>query len=373
MSTDPPLTGTVAPAYEPVRVAFAGLLASGAETGGALEITVAGQTVVDLRGGWVDEKRARPWRPDTLVNTYSVGKPVAALGLLLLVGRGQLCLDDPVATHWAEFAAAGKTGVTIRHLLSHTAGLPDFPVPRGVEEITEWATLAGDLAAAPARWPAGTVAAEHALTYGHLIDGVVRRVDGRSLGRVVAEDIAGPWRLDLAFGLDPAAQERCAELAYASPDWPVTALGTPGSLHALALENPAGCLDLEVVNGSAWRGTEFAAVNLHATATALARLYAGLLAGGTLDGIALWPAELVAEATSAQFTGEDLMLERPVRWTLGMQVEEDGSWGMGGVGGSVAYADPALDMAFAYVTRRLGDHDRADALDQAARSCLPKP
>jgi CubicO group peptidase (beta-lactamase class C family) len=370
MPTEPPLTGTVAPGFAPVRDAFADLLASGAETGGALAVAVAGRTVVDLRGGWADEARTTPWGPDTLVNTYSVGKPVAALCVLLLAARGRLGLDDPVGAHWAEFVAAGKAGTTIRHLLSHTSGLPCFPVPRGVEELTKWATLVGDLATAAPRWTPGTVAAEHALTYGHLLDAVVRRVDGRSLGRVLAEEIAGPWRLDLAFGLDPADQQRCAELAYASPDWPAVVAGTPGSLHALALENPAGCLDVEIVNGPAWRGTEFPAVNLHATATALARLYSGLLAGGTLGGVALWPPDLVREATSEQFSGEDRVLERPVRWTLGMQVEDDGSWGMGGIGGSVAYADPGLDMAFAYVTRLLGDHNRADALDSAVRECL---
>ncbi|MFK3982797.1 serine hydrolase domain-containing protein [Micromonospora sp. NPDC050397] len=338
-----------------------------AETGASLAVWHRGRPVLDLYGGWRDSARTRVWSPDTLVNVYSVGKPVAALCVLLLVQRGRVGLDDPVVRHWPGFRASGAT---VRHVLDHTAGLPVFPVPRPEPALGDWSLLTGDLADAEPLWTPGTVAAEHALTYGHLLGELVRRVDGRSIGRFLADEIAGPWRLDLHFGLAPMDQARCADLGYGDPDWPVTILGTPGSLRARALGNPAGCLDLAVLNGPLWRGAELPAVNLHATAAGLARLYSGLLAGGELDGVRLFDADLVTELTRAQHSGDDLLLERPVRWTLGMQLEEDGSWGMGGIGGSAAWADPVRDYTFAYATRHLAGFERVEHLVDVLHTCL---
>jgi CubicO group peptidase (beta-lactamase class C family) len=346
--------------FAAVRDCFQDLFATGRETGAGLAIWYDGQPVVDLVGG-------RAWRRDTLVNVYSVGKPVVALCLLMLVDRGRIGLDDPVARHWSGF----RTPATVRQVLSHTAGLPTFPVPRPATAIADWALLAGDLAAAEPEWAPGSIAGEHAWTYGHLVGELVRRVDGRSPGRFLAEEIAGPWRLDLAFGLDAADQQRCADLSYGDPDWPTRVLGEPGSLRARAMDNPPGGRDLALVNSPLWRGAEVPAVNLHATAAALARLYAGLLAGGTLDGVRLFDPELVAEATRVQYDGPDLVLDRRTQWTLGMQWEADGSWGMGGIGGSSAWADPERGYTFAYATGRLADFDRVDELVDALHSCLP--
>ncbi|WBB78114.1 serine hydrolase [Micromonospora sp. WMMD882] len=353
------------PQFTAVRDCFHELLDSGQETGAALAVWHDGAPVVDLVGGTTGATRSA-WRPDTLVDVYSVGKPVAALCLLLLVDRGRLDLDDPVDRHWPGF----RTPATVRQVLTHTAGLPAFPVTRPAAALADWALLCADLAAAEPEWPPGSVAGEHALTYGHLVGELVRRVDGRPIGRFLADEIAGPWRLDLGFALAPADQRRCADLSYRTPDWPVTTLGVPGSLRARALGNPDGCLDLAVVNSPLWRGAAAPAVNLHATATGLARLYAGLLAGGVLDGVRLFTSGLVAEAIRTQYDGPDLLLDQPTRWSLGMQVEDDGSWGMGGVGGSCAWADPVRGYTFAYTTARLADFDRVEALTDALHSCL---
>ncbi|MFB9235596.1 serine hydrolase domain-containing protein [Plantactinospora siamensis] len=353
------VTGMVEPPFAPVREVFAELCASGAETGAALSVIHHGRPVVELYGGSADAAGARGWAADTVVNAFSVGKPVAALCVLVLVDRGRLDLEDPVRQHWPEFSGAD---VLVRHLLSHTAGLPAFPVPRPAEAFADWDVLCADLAATAPEWPPGTAAAEHALTYGHLVGELVRRVDGRSVGRFLAEEIAGPWRLDLGFGLDAEDQRRCAELEYGDPDWPRRMIGAPGSPRRRMVGNPAGYLALDVLNGSLWRGAEVPAVNLHTTATGLARFYAGLLAGGVLDGVRLLRPETVAEAVRVRYDGPDLLLGRRVQWTLGMQVEDDGTWGMGGLGGNVGYADPRRAFTFGYVTRRLGDFDRVDAL-----------
>ncbi|WP_035086939.1 serine hydrolase domain-containing protein [Catenuloplanes japonicus] len=404
-----PLHGHTSSAFTPVRSAFASLLASGAETGAALTVIHDGRIEVELHGGWRDAARTVPWTADTLVGVYSAGKPVAALCVLLLVARGQLDLDDPVARHWPAFGTAGKTAITVRQLLNHTAGLVAFPdaVPAAdpfagsddavagaasagdapahaaaggaltadldraaltnatngqrplvPADLADWDLLASSLAAAPPAWEPGTVAGEFALTYGHPLGELIQRIDGRTLGAFLRDEIALPWGLDLAFGLTPSQIARCADLEYGDPSWPLASLGTPGSWRWKALSTPPGTRDLDVINGPLWRTTEIPAVNLHTTATALARLYANLLSGGA----GLFPPTLVAEATSAQYTGFDLVLDRDVTWTLGMQREPDGSWGMGGIGGGCAFAHPTRHYSFAYTTHHLSDFTRVDHL-----------
>jgi CubicO group peptidase (beta-lactamase class C family) len=360
MSADLKIDGWVAPGYEAVREA----LEAHPSGGSALTVLRDGTPVVELREGWADTARTRPWSSDTLVNVYSVGKPLIALAVLMLVDRGRIGLDDPIARHWPSF----QTDASVRQVLTHTAGLPTFPVPRPAAAFGDWALLCGDLAAAEPLWRPGTVAAEHALTYGHLLGELVRRTDGRMPAAFVAQEIAGPWRLDLGYGNGAADIARCAELEYDRPDWPARSTGTPGSIRARAVQNPPGTRDLAVVNGDGWRAAQVPAVNLHANATAVARLYAGLLAGGVLDGHRLLGSDLVEAMTSAQFEGEDQFIEDHVVWGLGVQREPDGTWGMGGLGGNAGWADPGRGHAIAFVTRQLGDFARVDAIEAALRN-----
>ncbi|GLY99344.1 serine hydrolase [Actinoplanes sp. NBRC 103695] len=319
--------------------------------GSALVVIEDGRVVLDLHEGWRDAARTVPWDAETLVNVYSVGKPVIALAALLLVERGRIALDDPIARYWPQF----QTHASVRQVLSHTAGLPTFPVPRPAESWAEWDVLCADLAAATPEWPPGTVAAEHALTYGHLVGELVRRVDGRSPGRFVAEEIAEPFRADLHFGLDAAGQARCAELEFDAPDWPRRNTGEPGSVKARAVENPAGARDLAVVNSALWRSATVPAVNLHATALGIARFY---------DELMRRP--VGAMIATGQFTGVDQFIGGdPVTWGLGVQLEADGTWGMGGLGGNAGWADPGRGQAIAYVTRRLGDFSTVDRIEEA--------
>ena len=340
------MDGFVAAGYEGVREAFA----ADPRGGSALAVLRDGDVVVDLREGWRDAARTVPWDADTLVNVYSVGKPVIALAVLMLIERGLIGLDDPMARHWPSFT----TDTSVRQVLTHTSGLFSFEVPRPAEAWADWDLLCADLAAARPEWPPGTVAAEHALTYGHLLGELVRRVDGRPPAEFVAEEIAGPFGADFGFGLGPADIARCAELEYESPDWPDRQRGKPGSVRARAVQNPAGARDLAVVNSDRWRAASVPAVNLHSTAIALARFYAELLTR-----------PIGAVMATPQFTGDDLFIGQPTVWGLGVQFEPDGTWGMGGLGGNAAWADPSRGHAIAYVTRRLGDFAAVDRIDNA--------
>jgi CubicO group peptidase (beta-lactamase class C family) len=343
MSADLQLDGWVAPGFEAVREAFA----DEPRGGSALTVLRDGEPVVELWEGWRDTARTRPWDANTQVNVYSVGKPVIALAAVLLAERGLIGLDDPMARHWPSF----QTAASVRDVLTHTAGLPVFPVPRPAAAWADWDLLCADLAAAEPRWAPGTVAAEHALTYGHLLGELVRRVDGRPPAQFVAEEIAGPAGLDFGFGLNDFS--RCADLEFDAPDWPVRNLGDPESLHALAVSNPAGARDLAVVNSPLWRSASIPAVNLHATATAIARFYC---------------IPTVSQLAVRQFEGIDQFLDRTVVWGLGVQIEPDGSWGMGGLGGNAGWFDPASSLAIGYVTRQLGTFATVDRIEAALKS-----
>ncbi len=338
------MEGWCAPGYEAVGAAF------GAEPRGGSALTVLrhGEPVVDVREGWRDAARTLPWDENTLVNVYSVGKPIMAAAVLLLVRRGLVDLLAPTAAYWPSFQASA----TVRDLLSHLAGLPAFPVPRPVEAWADWDLLCADLAAATPEWEPGSLAAEHALTYGHLLGELVRRVDGRAPNVFVAEEI-GP---DLAFAMSDADMARCAELEYDSPDWPERQLGEPGSVHARAVSNPPGGRDLAVVNSPLWRRAAIPAVNIHTNSRAVARFYADVLDGR------------LPELAVPQYIGEDVFLEHAVTWGLGVQIEEDGAWGQGGLGGNAGWADPARGLAIAYVTRRLGDFDAVDRIEAALQT-----
>ncbi|HZA86114.1 MAG TPA: serine hydrolase domain-containing protein, partial [Acidimicrobiales bacterium] len=182
------------------------------ELGASVAVTVGGETVVDLWGGHADPEHSRTWDKDTLCVAMSSTKGVTALAVHLLASDGGLDVDEPVATYWPEFAAAGKERVLVRHLLTHQAGLPALrdPVPPG--GFYDWDDMIGRLAAEPPFWEPGTRHGYHALTFGFLVGEVVRRVTGRSFGRFVADEIAGPLGLDLYIGLPEGLGPRVARL-----------------------------------------------------------------------------------------------------------------------------------------------------------------
>ena len=133
MSAAAPVDGFCEPRFEPVREAFAANFAAGSETGAAIAVTIGGEPALDLRGGWTDAEHAEPWREDTIVCSYSVGKAICAILVWRLHERGELDVDAPVATYWPEFGQAGKAEIPVRWLLTHQAGLPAIrrPLPAG--------------------------------------------------------------------------------------------------------------------------------------------------------------------------------------------------------------------------------------------------
>lgn len=353
------VSGFIADGYEPVRNAFEALGREGIETGAGLSVWSGGAEVVGLSCGWADAARSRPWRADTLATTYSTSKPFAALTALVAVARGGLALDEPVAKHWKDYACGGKEATTLRDILTHRAGLPAFPPAAATVDLLDAAALRRGLAAAQAEYAPGSRLAEHALTYGHLIDGVLRAATGRSLGEIYAEDVRPVLDIDAWFGVRTSDLDRVADLEHA--------LGGPERLVAeacpsyeRALAHPSGIMDPARLNTPAWRQTVFGACNLIASASGLAKFYAHLTSA---DGPVrrLLGDELHADHLRTQVSAHDETAGATLNWTLG-PVRTENFIGLGGLGGSAAYWSLRHDHAVAYVTRRLHDHGRVAAI-----------
>jgi CubicO group peptidase (beta-lactamase class C family) len=354
--------GSADPRFAAVRDCFAGVLDGQRGTGAAFAAWCDGRLVVDLWGGRADPGPGRPWEAGSLVQPYSVSKPFAAVCALRLVETRQLELDAPVQRYWPEFRAPA----TVRHVLSHQAGVVLLDRPAPTEVFYDWDRLCALLAAQEPCWEPGTAHGESALFYGHLVGELVRRVDGRGVGRFLREEICGPLGLEYFFGLSPSEQARAVDLTGLDAAFrAANAAGCP-PLYERAIGNPPGAQDGEVVNGAAWRAAEIPAVNGHGTARAVAGFYQALVAGDVLS------AGMLAEAVTAQSTGVDRVFGQPNSWGLGFGVDDDG-YGMGGLGGSYGGVSAAGGYTVGFVTGSIGNHDRVDALENALRSCLGLP
>lgn len=357
------LSGQVDSRFELVRAAFADVLAGQRGPGASVAAWLDGGWVVELWGGAAGPAGAPGWQRDTLVQPYSVSKPFAAIGALMLADRGAIDLDAPVRQYWPEFLASA----TVRQVLSHQAGVVALDEPAPTEAFYDWTLMCDLLAAQPPAWEPGTAHGESALFFGHLVGEIVRRVDGRLPGQFLRDEVCGPLGLDFYVGLTQAEQAKAADLAgLGEPGWLARRADGWPSLYQRATSNPPGAFDPAVVNGSAWRAAQVPAVNGHCTARGAAGLYAALL-----DGALLSPA-MLAQATSAHCAGTDLVFGHENAWGLGFGVDADG-FGMGGAGGSYAGASTARGYAFGFVTAAMGSHDRVAAVENAFRACLGLP
>jgi CubicO group peptidase (beta-lactamase class C family) len=353
--------GSVARPFSRVREAFADVLAGQPGTGASFAVWHDGAWVVDLWGGYADAGRTRPWQRDTLVMPYSVTKPFAALCVLTLVDRGLVELDAPLRRYWPELRAEAS----VRDVLSHRAGVVVLDETAPEEAFYDWDLMCSLLARQEPAWAPGTAQGESALFYGHLLGQVVRRVDGRSVGRFLREEVCGPHDLDFHIGLGDADLARVADLTGFDAGFRASQEAAP-ELYRRAIANPPGARDPRVVNGQRWRRAEVPAVNGHGTARAVAGFYEAL-AQGRLVGAAV-----TQELTRGRGVGPDLVIGDEREWGLGVVLDADG-YGMGGVGGSFGWWSEAGQYAVAFLTGHIGDHDRGERLETEVRDVLGLP
>jgi len=359
----PEIRGSCDERFAGVRSALARNFRDHGEVGAAVAITIEGRLVVDLWAGWADRIRTRPWQRDTLVNVFSVGKAMAALSLLVLVERGQVDLDAPAARYWPEFAARGKSEVTVRMLLCHRAGLPAIrrSLPRFA--MYDWELMTSALAAEEPWWEPGRTHGYHVNTFGFLIGEIVRRVSGESIGAFFRREVAAPLGADFHFGIGPEHDQRIAD--YLFGDEPPEMVDDDDERQFLLRHvylNPPGLSGFGTVNTRAWRAAEMPSTNGHASARAVARIYSVLACGGAIDGVRLLRTETIERAIAEASSGPDLVLRRPSRFGLGFQLTQPErplgtnprSFGHFGAGGSLGFADPDAQLAFAYTMNQPG-------------------
>ncbi len=357
-----PIDGHCSDRFTALRAAFLGNFTERGERGGAVAIWHRDETVVDLWGGWADVARQAPWQRDTLVNVFSVSKALCAIACLRLVDAGWLDLDAHVARYWSEFEQAGKDRVTVRQLLSHQAGLPAIrkPLPDGA--ALDWATMTTALAEQAPWWEPGTAHGYHVNTFGFLAGELVRRIDGRSIGTLLREDVTGPLGADIHIGLPAGEHHRVSEFLWPGNP-PQPELDSDDALMRWnTYWNPPGFSGAHWVNHPRWREAEVPSTNGHGHARAIARVYAALAQGGEIDGVRVLSRAALAAATTEQVHGDDRVHQRPSRFGIGFQLTQverplgpnPGAFGHFGAGGSLGYCDPQSGIGFGYVTNDMG-------------------
>jgi CubicO group peptidase (beta-lactamase class C family) len=382
------VSGFVAPGFEAVRDEFARNLRFRDELGGAFSAWQGDRCLVDLWGGMADSATGRPWTRDTLTVVFSCTKGLTAVCLLILVDRGELDLDAPVADYWPEFAAHGKGTTTVAEMLSHRSRLPAFRRAVSVQDLTDPEALAASLAAQEPFTEDVAAGFYHAFTYGYLCGELVRRVDGRTIGRFFAEEVAAPLSLQAWIGLPPELEGRLTvlerERRYGEL---VESLDLDESqayvrmLKAVYAEPAVSERPDEWFNRPELHAAEIPAVGGIADARALARLYACLAGGGELDGVRLLSPRTVALARRPHAAWNDEAFLVESRFGLGFELyapmrdhgPPEAAFGHSGLGGSLGGGWPATGVGFGYVTNRLNDRApdrRAMALLRALDVCL---
>ncbi len=351
--------------FAAVKKVFQENLENGTDVGASVALYLDGEPVINLWGGSFDADRTRPWERQTLTNVFSSSKTVSVLCALVLADRGALDLTAPVARYWPEFAQAGKEDVLVEHLLSHSAGLPAWDEKVSFEDVYDWEKSTSLLARQTPRWTPGSVSGYHGYTQGHLIGEVVRRVTGVSIGRFLADEIAGPLGADFHFGIERAEHHRISPVIP-----PPQMAGGIDMDHpmAQALNNPPIFeTGHKVAWTPEWREAELPAFGGQGNAESIAAIQSVLANGGEARGVRLLSEATCDSVFHTRTDGLDLILQFPVRWGLGFALPTEafplspnqraGFWG--GAGGSGCIVDLDARMAFSYVPNRMVDEGAA--------------
>lgn len=374
------LDGCIEPGWEPVRDAFSSNLTSRDDIGAGVAVYHRGKLVVDLTGGWRDNAGTIPYTPDTLQLVFSTTKGVVSTAVAMCVERGHFRYDDPVAHVWPAFAEAGKADVTIEQLLSHQAGLYTVDGELAFEHVLDWNEMCSRLAATAPRFEPGSQHAYHALTFGWLAGELVRRADGRNIGRFVAEEIASPLGVEIFIGLPEELETRVAPVNTGWAKVATAASGTtpPASKagkFATPLVDDSPLTQALTLNGAMNVKGGFNRRDLHAAevpgangitnARSMATMYAATMGEIDVEGTRV---RLVSPETMAQATAPRTPLRRDgvlivnTRFAAGYMLNGDANafpgdacYGHPGAGGSVSFADPSRELAFSYVMNRMTD------------------
>jgi CubicO group peptidase (beta-lactamase class C family) len=349
------MSGTWGRRFWPLAEAFRDNFDQGLELGASLAVTWRGRTVVDVWGGWADVERTRSWRKDTIVQVFSTTKIMIVTAVLILVDRGKIDLDAPVARYWPEFAQGGKGEVTVRDFLTHRGGVPGFRPQVGFEDLHDWKRMTAQLAAQPHWFGGKKVICYHAVTYGYVLGELIRRVTGRSPARFFRDEVARPAGADFQLGLTSRSDVRRVALLD------LMAAGPPPGMEVnpLAMELIGDAL----ANGDLMSWGRLSAVmpgaNGYGNGRSIARVCATFAMNGKVRGHRFMSPAMVAEAATEQVYGDDLYIGR-ISWGLGFGLNSPDypapsptAFHWGGAGGSWGVMDPKAQVSLGYAPNRL--------------------
>jgi CubicO group peptidase (beta-lactamase class C family) len=373
------IEGTCVPAFAEVQAEFERNFRERGEVGASVCVLLNDEPVVDLWGGVAERETGRAWMRDTIGLVWSCTKGAIALCAHVLVSRGQLDIDLPVAHYWPEFAQAGKGDITVRLLLNHQAGLPIVREPLRAGGLYDWDYMVERLAAEAPFWPPGTRQGYHAATFGHLVGEVVRRITGQGVGDFFRQEIAAPLGLDFHLGLPEDEESRVAPTLRADR---IPAGEVPWRFLSEAARDPQSMQTLIVTNtgrnpGARDHDTRLAHASVLPSqgaitnARGLAGLYAPLALGGEYRGVRLVDAPTLAQMSAvSSASAVDAVLLVGMRFGLGFMKSADNrrsapaardslilseeAFGHAGMGGSLGFADPRARMSFGYMMNKQG-------------------
>jgi len=370
--------------FTEARNIFEKSISSGFELGGSIAVEVQGKKVIDLWGGYLDHTQSKAWEENTLVNVFSTTKGIAAICLLQLIEKGLLDIEKPVCEYWPEFSVNGKENIPVKYLFCHKAGLCGVREPLESGAFSNWDLITSELAKQKPLWEPGTAHGYHAITYGHLVGELLRRIDGRTIGQYFKEEIAEPLNLDFWIGLPDSEFDRVSDI-YPSKPGPLQYLFPlltklprfvlPGRAKFLldfgdtskpvgaAFNNPPISSNRGMeANTKQWRNAEIPAANGHGTARSIAKLYGILANGGSRDGIHVLSPETIEKGRQTQSDGKDLVLGgMRTRFGLGFMLGTENvsmgpnpnAFGHGGAGGSLGFSDPDNNISLGFVMNQM--------------------
>lgn len=348
--------GQCADKFGGVKAAFENNFTSHDEIGASVAITHEGEFVVDLWAGHLARDKSEAWDEDTIINVWSSTKTMAAMSLLVLADRGEVDLHAPAAKYWPEFATAGKDKVEVRHFLSHAAGLSGMDTKVEGDALYDWDWMVGELAAQEPWWEPGTASGYHALTQGHLIGEIVKRVTGQSLGTFFAQEIAAPVGADFHIGI---ADEHVPRISPLTPPPATIQPANDGSVASRTFANPP--IEATQAMEAGWRKAEIPAANGHGNARSIVRAQTAMANGGEAFGKRILSEAGTRRVFEQQTSGVDLVLGIPVTFGMGYGINNPETpigpnkniayWG--GYGGSIVLIDQDANLCISYVMNRM--------------------
>jgi CubicO group peptidase (beta-lactamase class C family) len=364
--------------FKEVKDAFAQNFEDDRELGAAFAVTLGGKMVVDLWAGHASADKSSPWVEDTVVPVASSSKIPISLCGLMLIDRGLIDLDEPVATYWSEFAAAGKDKMPVRYIFSHSAGLPGLDNMPDLNVLNDWDEVAKRLAAQKPWWEPGTQSGYHAMTVGNLLGELVRRTTGKTIETFFKDEIAGRFGIDFTFGVSDTLLSRLSETEDGDD-------ARPPSLDETSMMYKA-YLYLMCDNGVFKkfnpRDYKMPAGNGLSNARALAQI-GSILSTRHIGGQEILGHETAALPYQEQIYKTDLIMNMPVRWGVGFGMTSNEipipwphAFHWGGRGGSSVVMIPELGVSWSYTPNRflsgvMGD-PRSDIMGSATTRCLRK-